>query len=77
VPEETNTTKTAKLPLWQKMENKVAISRVKKAKERLQNRKIKGSNEEVDEEEVSGEGFVDQEVSWSSLLPCHLVLRAF
>ena len=63
VPEETTTTKSAKLPLWQKMENKVAISRVKKAKERLQYRKTKGPNEEVDGEEIRGEGFVDQEVS--------------
>ncbi|KAI9761593.1 MAG: hypothetical protein M1840_001774 [Geoglossum simile] len=44
------------------MENKVAISRVKKAKERLQYRMMKGSNEEVDGEEVRGEGFVDQEI---------------
>ncbi|KAI9778032.1 MAG: hypothetical protein M1839_008437 [Geoglossum umbratile] len=63
VPEGPTTTKTTRLPLWQKMENKVAISRVKKAKERLQYKKqmVKGSNEEVDGDEVRDEGFVEQE----------------
>jgi hypothetical protein len=52
------------------MENKVVVARVKKAKELLNYKKqtTQGSTEEVDEEEVKGEGFVDREVSLES---CH------
>ena len=46
------------------MENKVGISRVKKAKELLQYKKqvTKCPNEEADGEEDKGEGFVEQQV---------------
>ncbi|KAI9863109.1 MAG: hypothetical protein M1813_003929 [Trichoglossum hirsutum] len=59
-----NTVKARKVPLWQKMENKVVVTRVKKAKELLNYKKqiMQGSTEEVDEEEIKGEGFVDREI---------------
>jgi hypothetical protein len=71
-----NTVKARKVPLWQKMENKVVVTRVKKAKELLNYKKqiMQGSTEEVDEEEIKGEGFVDREVSLESSISNHPVL---
>ncbi|KAH0538085.1 hypothetical protein FGG08_005297 [Glutinoglossum americanum] len=59
-----NTAKTRKVPLWQKMENKVVVTRVKKAKELLNYKKqiMQSSIEEADGESPKGEGFVDQEI---------------
>ncbi|KAH0559234.1 hypothetical protein GP486_004250 [Trichoglossum hirsutum] len=76
--ESDNATKARKVPLWQKVENKVVVTRVKKAKELLNYKKqiMQGSTEEADEGETKGEGFVDRQVSLVSPIPGHPVLQA-